>query len=102
MLHSIIASLRVLNNALEAILPKMSVETPSQLDIYSIISDISSRQEFTEPNDADLTAAERAFIASQNAMKNELDVEIKNDVVCSKVFLIYMLVNIVNNFFQHL
>ncbi|CAG2234855.1 PKD1L2 [Mytilus edulis] len=79
------ASLRVLNNALEAILPKMSVETPSQLDIYSIMSDISSRQEFTEPNDADLTAAERAFIASQNAMKNELDVEIKNDVVRNEV-----------------
>lgn len=45
------------------------------------MSDISSRQEFAEPNDADLTPAERAFIASQIALKNELDAEIGNDVV---------------------
>ncbi|CAC5393778.1 PKD1L2 [Mytilus coruscus] len=79
------AVLRVLNNALEAILPKTSVETPSQLDIYTIMSDISNRQEFGEPNDADLTPAERAFIASQIAMKNELDAEIENDVVQNEI-----------------
>ncbi|XP_071131885.1 uncharacterized protein [Mytilus edulis] len=77
--------LRVLNNALEAILPKTSVETPATLDIYTIMSDISSRQELSEPNDADLTPAERAFIASQIAMKNELDADIKNDVVKNEV-----------------
>ncbi|CAG2251684.1 unnamed protein product [Mytilus edulis] len=77
--------LRVLNNALEAILPKTSVETPAALDIYTIMSDISSRQELSEPNDADLTPAERAFIALQIAMKNELDADIKNDVVKNEV-----------------
>ncbi|CAC5388020.1 PKD1L2 [Mytilus coruscus] len=77
--------LRVLNNALEAILPKTSVDTPTTLDIYTIMSDISSRQELSEPNDADLTPAERAFIASQIAMKNELDAELKNDVVKNEV-----------------
>ncbi|XP_076076045.1 uncharacterized protein LOC143046870 [Mytilus galloprovincialis] len=77
--------LRVLNNALEAILPKTSVETPATLDIYTIMSDISSRQELSEPNEADLTPAERAFIASQIAMKNELDADIKNDVVKNEV-----------------
>ncbi|XP_071128331.1 uncharacterized protein [Mytilus edulis] len=64
--------LRVLNNALEAILPKTSVDTPTILDIYTIMSDISSRQELSEPNNADLTSVERAFIASKIAMKNEL------------------------------
>ncbi|CAC5416734.1 PKD1L2 [Mytilus coruscus] len=77
--------LRVLNNALEAILPKTSVETPTTLDIYTIMSDISSRQELSEPNDADLTPTERAFIASQIAMKNELDADMKNDVVKNEV-----------------
>ncbi|XP_052068761.1 uncharacterized protein LOC127708011 isoform X2 [Mytilus californianus] len=77
--------LRVLNNALEAILPKTSVDTPITLDIYTILSDISSRQELSEPNKADLTPAERAFIASQIAMKNELDADIKNDVVKNEV-----------------
>ena len=71
--------LRVLNNALESILPKTSVDTAKTLDIYTIMSDISSRQELSEPNNADLTPAERAFIASQVAMKNALDAEIKND-----------------------
>ncbi|XP_076075372.1 polycystin-1-like protein 2 isoform X3 [Mytilus galloprovincialis] len=79
------AVLRVLNNALEAILPKTAADTPSQLDIYTIMSDISSRQEFAEPNDADLTPAERAFIASQIALKNELDAEIGNDVVKTEI-----------------
>ncbi|CAG2184580.1 Aldehyde dehydrogenase family 3 member B3,Aldehyde dehydrogenase,Aldehyde dehydrogenase family 3 member B2,Fatty aldehyde dehydrogenase,Aldehyde dehydrogenase family 3 member B1,Putative aldehyde dehydrogenase YwdH,Aldehyde dehydrogenase, dimeric NADP-preferring,Aldehyde dehydrogenase family 3 comG,4,4'-diaponeurosporen-aldehyde dehydrogenase,Aldehyde dehydrogenase family 3 member H1,Aldehyde dehydrogenase family 3 member I1, chloroplastic,Aldehyde dehydrogenase family 3 member F1 [Mytilus edulis] len=69
--------LRVLNNALEAILPKTSVDTPTILDIYTIMSDISSRQELSEPNNADLTSVERAFIASQIAMKNELEADIK-------------------------
>ncbi|XP_076075594.1 uncharacterized protein LOC143046351 [Mytilus galloprovincialis] len=73
--------LRVLNNALEAILPKTSVDTPTTLDIHTIMSDISSRQELSEPNNADLTSVERAFIASQIAMKNELEADIKNDDV---------------------
>ncbi|CAG2212910.1 PKD1L2 [Mytilus edulis] len=77
--------LRVINNALEAILPKTSVDTPASLDIYTIMTDISSRQELSEPNDADLTPAERAFIASQIAMKNELDADMKNDVVKNEV-----------------
>ncbi|CAC5383759.1 PKD1L2 [Mytilus coruscus] len=77
--------LRVLNNALEAILPKTSVDTPTTLDIYTIMSDISSRQELSEPNNADLTPAERAFIASQIAMKNELDADIKNDDVKNEI-----------------
>ena len=73
--------LRVLNNALEAILPKSSVDTPEQLDIYTVMNVISDRQTFSEPNDADLTPAEKAFIASQIGMKNKLEAQIKNDVV---------------------
>ncbi|XP_076075491.1 location of vulva defective 1-like isoform X2 [Mytilus galloprovincialis] len=49
------------------------------------MSDISSRQELSEPNNADLTPAERAFIASQVAMKNALDADIKNDDVQNEV-----------------
>ncbi|CAC5383753.1 PKD1L2 [Mytilus coruscus] len=49
------------------------------------MSDISNRQELSEPNNADLTPAERVFIASQIAMKNELDADIKNDVVKNEV-----------------
>ncbi|CAG2251689.1 PKD1L2 [Mytilus edulis] len=77
--------LRVLNNALEAILPKTSVDTPTTLDIYTIMTDISSRQELSEPNDADLTPTERAFIASQIAMNNELEANKKNDDVQNEV-----------------
>ena len=64
-----------MSNALENFLPNYSSDSPESLDIYTIMSDIRSRGDLLGYSDADLTAPERAFIASHVAMKNELDIQ---------------------------
>ena len=58
------------------------METPTQLDMYSIMDVLSDREKISQPIESDLTPVERAFIASEIAKKNELETEIRNDVVC--------------------
>jgi hypothetical protein len=58
------------------------METPTQLDMYSIMDVLSDREKISQPTESDLTPAERAFIASEIAKKNELEAEIRDDVVC--------------------
>lgn len=75
-------ALRILNNAMESILPRISIDTPAYIDIYNIMNDISSRLEFIDTSLADLTPAEKAYIALKIALWNELDAARKNDIVC--------------------
>ena len=77
--------LRVLNNVLEGILPKTSIETPNEIDLYSVEEFLSSSRHFgneSKEESNDLTSMERAFIASRIAEQNKLEAELRNDKVC--------------------
>ena len=76
----------MLNNILEGVLPKTSIETPSHVDIYSMANFLAVRQHLNHESHQeiiDLTPLERAFIAARIAEQNRLDVELKNDIVCT-------------------
>jgi len=77
--------LRVLNNVLEGILPKTSIQTPNEIDLYSMEEFLSSSRHFDDKSkekNNDLTFLERAFIASRIAEQNKLEAELTNDKVC--------------------
>lgn len=81
--------LRVLNNVLEGILPKTSIHTPNEIDLYSMEEFLSSSQQFgdeSKEGNNDLTSMERAFIASRIAEQNKIEAEMKNDKVCHQYY----------------
>jgi len=71
----------VLNNALEGILPTTSSDTPNAIDIDSITGVLSEREKVTESLNDNLSTIERAYIVSKIAMRNQRDVQLKNEVV---------------------
>ncbi|CAG2242452.1 PKD1L2 [Mytilus edulis] len=78
--------IRVLSNALNGILPDLSADVPSSIDIYSLQQDLSFKQQFAknETNGTDLvdmTTMERAYIATQIALKKQLKLEDKSQDV---------------------
>ena len=62
----------------------MYADLPSELDIYAVMNDMSNREELSTDSGADLTTMEKAFIAQQIAMKNELEKSFKDDIVSRK------------------
>ncbi|XP_071131781.1 polycystin-1-like protein 2 [Mytilus edulis] len=78
--------IRVLSNALNGILPDLSADIPSSIDIYTLQQDLSFKQQFAknETNGTDLvdmTTMERAYIATQIALKKQLKLEDKSQDV---------------------
>jgi len=81
-----IGILRVLNNILEGLVPKTSIETPSHVDIYNMAEFLAVSQHLNNEShqeNIDLTPLERAFIAARIAEQNKLEAELKNDIVCN-------------------
>ena len=73
--------MRLLDNLLQAIIPRSSPDEPMTLDMYSVMEDIGRKQRLKNTKEDGLTKLERAFMASRIAKRNRLDKQIKNDEV---------------------
>jgi hypothetical protein len=47
------------------------METPTQLDMYSIMDVLSDREKISQPTESDLTPTERAFIADSKIAEDK-------------------------------
>lgn len=71
---------RVLSNGLRGILPDQSADVPNTVNIYNIQKELAIKQNFAESisitnatdDTSDMTIMEKAYIATQIALKNQL------------------------------
>ena len=71
---------RVLSNGLKGILPDQSADIPNTVDIYNIQKELAIKQNFVESinitnatdDTSDMTIMEKAYIATQIALKKQL------------------------------
>lgn len=71
------AILRLMNNAITGLLPNISPDFPSDIDVYSILDDIAINEQFldsSQVNAGTLTSMEKAYLATDMARRKSQEI----------------------------